>query len=448
MGRSNTTRRGPLPRPEVRADDPSLTRFAGVLPLARFCSEIGLGRALRGVAPAGRSRVHPRVHVLFAFVLGSVLGVGRLAHLEWCRGDALLLKVSRLASWPSRKVFSMALASVEDAGIEALDGVLAWLGFRGLQGASTLVIDFDSTALVSFGHQEGAVFGYNGKGRNRRRHHPLVASVAETRAVVHARYRDGSAIDAGETIEFLDETVRRAREHAPLAAVSLRADSGFWSARVGEWLLEQAIPFAFSLPMHPGVKLAALNARYAPVEHGDEDLEVALVPGSFLRLDPRLRVVVVRRAVHDPGAPPPGKCIESDPFHRYQAVVTSLDWAPLDAWRFYNDRGDAERPFKVGKHALGLGNLVSQDYRANEVAFLLRLVAYNTDLHFQAAAEATATAAGRPVERLGLAARQPRLYHLAGRLLRAGGRWLMRLPANRHVEDLWRAYDPGGFSTA
>ena len=31
MGRRNTTRRGPLPSPEVRTDDATLTRFAGII---------------------------------------------------------------------------------------------------------------------------------------------------------------------------------------------------------------------------------------------------------------------------------------------------------------------------------------------------------------------------------------------------------------------------------
>ena len=120
----------------------------------------------------------------------------------------------------------------------------------------------------------------------------------------------------------------------------------------------------------------------------------------------------------------------------------SLDWDAVDCWRFYNDRGDAERVFKTGKQALALGHLVSQSFRANEVAFILRLIAYNTDLLFQRAAEQAAVAEQRPVLRLGLKARQPRLFGLAGLLLRVHDGWVLRLPKSRRVADLWAFYAP------
>ena len=134
--------------------------------------------------------------------------------------------------------------------------------------------------------------------------------------------------------------------------------------------------------------------------------------------------------------------IAQDADSRYHAIVTSLDWQAADCWRFYNDRGDAERVFKTGKQALGLGNLVSQGFRANEVAFLLRLIAYNVDVLFQQAAEEAAIAENRPVVRMGLKARQPRFFGLAGRLLRIHDSWVLRLPRSRKVSALWAYYDP------
>ena len=441
MGRSSTTKRGSLPRPTVRADDPHLTRFAGAIPFIRFCESQGVAKALRevvGLSPERRR--HAPHRVLFAFLVASVLGFGRLAHLDWCKGDAVLLKVLRFSSWPVRKVFSTALAGVTDAGLATLSRLVTRLGLLGLSKAPSVVIDFDGTAIVAYGEQEGATFGYCGKGRNRRRHHPLVASVAETRAVVLAKYRDGSGIDATEAIEFFREAVRRVREGVGPKDVLLRADSGFWSKQMGDWLLGEKLPFAFALPLSPGVKLVAWKAGFQRVDDCDDDVEIAELPGALVGLDAKLRVVLVRRRLHDPSAPPAGKKLEQDPLHRYQAIVTSLDTDAVGVWRFYNGRGDAERVFKVGKHALALGNLVGSSLRANSAAFLLRLLAFNLDLAFQREADRAAATAGRKVEPLGLAARQPRLYHLAGRLLRAADRWILRLPKAHQVARLWDYY--------
>lgn len=442
MGRTNTSRRGPLPAPDVQHSETTLTRYAGAVPMLRYFNEVlELPQRLGQAVPAeGRKRKHAVPLVLYAFLVGSLLGVEKLAHLEWLRGDCVVEKFLRLAAWPVRKVFSEALASVSDAGVAAISKLLTALGLWSIRGRTSAVLDFDSTALVCFGTQEGAEFGYCGKGRNRRRHHPLVASVAETRAVVHAKYRDGSGIDEKEAIAFMTETVARVREKVA-GAISIRADAGFWSKAMGAWLLKEGIPFTFAMPLYSALKLHLMTVAFEVVAQDDEDIEVGVLAGEVMGYDARLRIVVVRRRVHDASAPPPGKVVDWDPDWRYQAIVTNTDWAPLDVWRFYNDRGDAERVFKVGKQALGLGWLVSHDLRANTVAFLLRLLAYNADLLFQQDAERRAQAAERPARRMGLQARQHYFYQLAGRLLRVHNRWVLRLPLNAQVAAMWAFYD-------
>ena len=442
MGRANTTRRGPLPAPDVRFSETTLSRYAGAIPMLRFFSEVlELPQRLAVAVPTeGRRRKHPVPHVLYAFLVGALLGIEKLAHLEWLRGDCVVEKFLRLAAWPVRKVFSEALASVSDAGVAGISRLLTALGLWSIAGRETAVLDFDSTALVCFGTQEGAEFGYCGKGRNRRRHHPLVASVAETRAVVHAAYRDGSAIDEKEAMAFMREAVGRVRARVA-GALSIRADAGFWSKAMGAWLLDAGIPFALAMPLYSALKLLLMTVAFEVVDVNDEDIEVGVLAGAVMGYDARLRIVVIRRRVHDASAPPPGKLVGWDPGWRYQAIVTSLDWEPLDVWRFYNDRGDAERVFKVGKQALGLGWLVSHDLRANAVAFLLRLLAYNADLLFQQDAERRAHDARRPARRIGLQARQHYFYQLAGRLLRVHDRWVLRLPVNDEVAALWAYYD-------
>lgn len=111
-------------------------------------------------------------------------------------------------------MFSNALAGLSDSAMERLQGLVTALDLWSMPPMAeitSVVADADSSALVTFGQQEGAEFGYCSKGRNRRRHHPLVGSLAATRSVVHTKYRDGSAIDAKEAIEFFGEMVRRIR---------------------------------------------------------------------------------------------------------------------------------------------------------------------------------------------------------------------------------------------
>ncbi|MCP4810054.1 MAG: transposase [Proteobacteria bacterium] len=435
----------------MRADDPTLTRFAGIVPVARFANGVlELPSFLRQAAPTpGRRRIYPVHLVLYAFVMGALVGVQRLAHLDWLRGDAVLLRFLRLPAWPVRKVFSRALAGVSDVSLERLQDLLTMLGLRAVSGRKSVVADFDSSAIVAFGEQEGALFGYSGRGRNRRRHHPLVASVAEGRTVFHQKYRDGSAFDAKQVIDFFAESLRRLRQHLPDAKVAYRADSGFWSAKVGDWLLEQDLSFFFALRMHPGVKLMLPTVRFHPADDGEDDLQVGVLDGEALSMDQRIRVTVIRRRIHDRNAPPPGKVIKASPEWRYQAILTNKkDWDPLDVWRFYNDRGDCERVFKTATHGLGMSWLIAHGLRANTVAFLLRLIAFNVDQLFQADAERRATEDGRRVRRHGLLYRQVRLFNCAGRLLKERGRWVLRIARNERLSSLWRFYAPELTSSA
>lgn len=89
-----------------------------------------------------------------------------------------------------------------------------------------------------------------------------------------------------------------------------------------------------------------------------------------------------------------------------------------------------------------MGYLVSQEFRANEVVFILRLIAYNVDVLFQQAAEEAAIAENRPLIRMRLKALKPRLFVLAGRLLRKQDQWLLRLPKSRKVSEVWAYYAP------
>ncbi len=180
-----------------------------------------------------------------------------------------------------------------------------------------------------------------------------------------------------EAIAFADRTIEVLKGVlAADATITLRGDSGFWSKKMAAWLLDHEIPFIFALPLRAGVKILLKNTRWRGLE-GDSDIQVTEIAGDRLGMDSRLRVIGIRRRVRDEKAPPQGKTIDGCSMWRYQALVTCMPGTPEDLWRFYNDRSDCERIFKVARGALGMGWLISHCLRANEVAFLLRLLGYN-----------------------------------------------------------------------
>lgn len=332
---------------------------------------------------------------------------------------------------------------VNARGVGVIEEALGRIGLEPLVGARSAVIDLDPTAIVDYGSAEGGKFGYCGKGRNRRRHFPLVASIAETRTVVMAKYRDGSALTANEMLEFILATVARVRLYLGVdCQLFIRADSEFWCPRMGRALNAKKLSFVMASPMAAAIKLFLHQAQFAALTD-DEDIQFASFEGDKVGFGEGVRIVVVRRRVQDTKAPPLGKKVDGFPRWRHQAIVTNqLDWDPVDVWRFYNGRADCERVFRVGKQTLALGHLVGHRLRANEVAFLLRLLAYNADARFQLHCESRARAAQRPVRRLGLEWRQFRFYNSPGRLLEHSDGLHLRVPANSFLAELWAFYAP------
>lgn len=442
MARSKSTQRGPLPSIQVTPSDAHLTRFAGLVPLLTFFQTLGLTQRFAEVVRSTSRRIHPVHKVLQAFMVCQLAGLHRLRHIEEAHDDAILLKMCRLEYWPCRKVFSNALQHLDDTGLHQLQDLIAEVGLMAQPKMTAAIIDCDSTSLVCFGTQEGAQFGYCGKlGRNRRRHHPLVSSIAASRAVISATYRDGSGVDSEETIAFLQDSFTRVKHHSPDVTVMTRLDSGFYSKAVCAWLLEQGIDFAMALPLQAHLKDKLAAASFTTL---DEDIDTAVLAGTQLNLDERLRGVVIRRRVHDDTAPPPGKKIKGHPRYRYQAVISSLSWSAPDLWRFYNDRGDCERVFKVGRQSLGLGGLVGQSFRANTTAFLLRMLAFNLDRLFavKTAEAAQALGTGQSNLREGLSSRQRRFYRSLGRLVQTGHRMILKVSTSRWCRQRWQRYGP------
>jgi Transposase DDE domain group 1 len=87
----------------------------------------------------------------------------------------------------------------------------------------------DSTICEVYGHAKGgAAYGYT----KVLGYHPLLATRADTGEVLHLRMRKGSANTARGAQRFINETAGRIRRAGATGQLTLRADSGFWSAKV------------------------------------------------------------------------------------------------------------------------------------------------------------------------------------------------------------------------
>jgi hypothetical protein len=62
---------------------------------------------------------------------------------------------------------------------------------------------------------------------------------------------------------------------------------------------------------------------------------------------------------------------------KYEAMVTPLDWEPLDVWHFYNQRCCMENHIKEAKNGFSIDRIATGEFQANELDLLVKLLAYN-----------------------------------------------------------------------
>ncbi len=119
----------------------------------------------------------------------------------------------------------------------------AWAAGAG-PGRAPMTIDLDSTICEVHGHQKGgAAYGYT----RVLGYHPLLATRADTGECLHARLRTGRAHSARGAVRFCSELAGRVARAGAAGPLTVRADSGFWSAKIIGALRHHQIRFSITV---------------------------------------------------------------------------------------------------------------------------------------------------------------------------------------------------------
>jgi hypothetical protein len=116
-----------------------------------------------------------------------------------------------------------------------------------------LVVDVDSFVGEVYGYdKQAAGYGYTHK----RGYHPIVATRAETGEVLHIRARKGSANTSRGALRFVEELIPRVQRAGATGAKLLRADSGFWNAKIMARLERAGWTYSIGVRQQPHIKAA------------------------------------------------------------------------------------------------------------------------------------------------------------------------------------------------
>lgn len=240
---------------------------------------------------------------------------------------------------------------------------------------SSYWLDFDSTANTIYGHQEGAVKGYNPGHPGKRSYHPLVVSEAHLKDCLGGFLRYGNAHTAERAVPLL----QTALSLLPATRdVRTRADSGFYEKNFVAELDAKGVQFAVVAKMTSPVKKKVASLRYR-AEHGIfSTAEFSYQPQGWKK---PYRFVVLRRKVEND--PDDELTLFAIAKYAYSVIVTNLDLTPYGVFTFYKDRAGLERIIRILKNDFPFGSAPTGSFPANALYAELSLLAYNLVLWFK-----------------------------------------------------------------
>lgn len=243
---------------QVKFDDGRAVSDAGVTLVATLASRLGIEATADRLVRLRSDRAgagNPGRKVM-ALLFAMVLGADSIDDCEVLRAG----KTRRLlGGWmPAPSTLGTFLRAFTFGHVRQLDALLgqalvrAWHAGAG-PGSERLVIDVDSFVGEVCGRlKAGAAYGYT----HLLGYHPILASRADTREVLHIRLRKGSANSQKGMLRFTNELIARVGRAGASGTKLLRADSGFRSIKVFERLEKAGWQYCIGVRMQKPIREA------------------------------------------------------------------------------------------------------------------------------------------------------------------------------------------------
>jgi hypothetical protein len=324
--------------------------------------------------------------VLGTTMLSVLAGHKRYAHITALRSDGVLPELLGMEKIVSEDAVRRGFKAIgEGEGREWLQRHLDYCTAPLL--AEPWVLDADSTVKPLYGHQEGAVLGYNPKKPGRPSHVYHTYTMAGLRLVLDVDVAPGNEHASRHAAPGLWALVDRiARDCRP---AFLRGDSGFGTEAVMSGAEQRGLPYLFKLRLTANVKKLIKKSfskgDWTNAGQGWQGRE------DRLRLEGWSRqrwVVILRRRLkegmaiseHNDNGQQTLGFIEIGPgaeAYEYGVLVTSLEEEVLTLAQLYRDRADSENPFDELKNQWGWAGFTTRDLpRCQLMARFIALV-YN-----------------------------------------------------------------------
>jgi Transposase DDE domain group 1 len=353
---------------EARFDDTHAVANAGLLLPAILADRLGIAAAADRLIKLGRRAGAANVgRKLLTVVHAMCAGAVCIDDVDVLRTGATSQVLGHRVAAPS--TIGTWLRSFTFGHVRQLDQVTehaltaAWAAGAG-PDAAPIVVDADSTITEVYGqHKQGAAYGYTrvlGL-------HPLLATLAGTGEILHARQRTGKANTARGIVRFVQELLGRLRRAGASGRITFRADSGFYNHALLGLLDRKQVDDTITVRSNAAIRRAITaigEDAWTAIDYPDSGIaEVAAT-----RYQRRQLVVHRVRHLSDQG--------QLFPTWQYHAFVTSLAGDPVTLDAFHHQHATVELAIRDLKAGAG-GRCPSGQFAANAAWLALATLAHN-----------------------------------------------------------------------
>jgi hypothetical protein len=330
-----------------------------------------------------------KADVLGTWMLSMLAGHRRYAHVTTIRCDGINPGLLGMGKVISEDALRNGLKRIPEA-----PGT-AWLDTHLTDSIAPLleapwILDTDTTIKPLYGHQEGALIGYNPKKPGRPSHAYHTYLMAGLRQVLGVEVCPGNEHAAKHAqpglLKALDGLPAQRKPRL------VRGDNAFGNDPLMTALEQRAQPYLFKLKLSKNVKrhIGSLFRQSGWTDAGQgwegKDGELALAGWQHKR-----RVVVLRRALTgemmvegDDGGQQVLAFVEADrkggkgiTGYEYAVLVTNTDYEVLSLGQLYRDRADAENAFDELKNQWDWGGFTTHDLHRCQLAARGVALVYN-----------------------------------------------------------------------
>ena len=417
----------------------NISSQAGIIPVVKFLEKLGFwGLFIQHVHLKRPQGVLYRLSdVVFLMLIGYAAGGTNITQCLVVWGDSVLRRAAGWIRIPDDSTVGRIFKEVKERHINELESFIhamrerVWT--RAIRAGRLCVvnqcirwIDVDSSVITVYGHQEGAAKGYNPHKRGAPSFHPLLAFLPQTKEILQAWFRTGSAYTSNGIVEFMKQLL----SFMPAHRLIFRGDSGFFVGALMDLLDLHGHGYLIKVKLKGLAKLL-LKQHWTPVpgQPGWEQCEFRYQASGWKAA--RSFVAVRRRIETADDDTAQEELFEPAPNYEFFCYVSTEAMSPWLTHKTYGQRATSETWIEEAKSQMGLGHVRTHEFLANAALFQTAVLAYNT-LRWMAL-----MSNNTQLQRWEPKTIRTFLIRVAGKLLTGGGQLTIRFSAGHFYQRIW-----------